>query len=71
MPAGNTTENLNAMAITELRILPPLAIARLGSSRTPLEAYELEPCDKAPLDFRKIVGRETLEVDENTGVITR
>ena len=30
------------MAIVELRILPPLAIGRLGSSKVPLEAFDLE-----------------------------
>ena len=29
------------MSILEIRILPPLAIARLGSSSEPLENYDL------------------------------
>jgi hypothetical protein len=55
--------------ITEIRILPPLAIARLGSSRIPLENYDLIPPEN-PLGFRKIAPAETLIVDENSGEIS-
>jgi hypothetical protein len=55
--------------ITELRILPPLAIGRLGSSPVPLENYDLEPPDN-PLGFRKIVPTETLIVDPKSGEIS-
>jgi hypothetical protein len=57
------------MAITEIRILPPLAIARLGDSETPVEAYDLEVPNNKPLGFRQIVPRETLRVDPRTGEI--
>jgi hypothetical protein len=61
------------MIIKELRILPALAFARLGSSDLPLDNYTLEveedPMD--PLDnYRRIKGAETLVVDETTGEIT-
>src|SRR5690349_9850679 len=57
------------MAILDLRILPPIAIGRLGSSETPLEAYCLDiPKDK-PLGFRTISPQETLVVDPVTGAI--
>jgi hypothetical protein len=59
------------MAISELRILPPFAIARLGYSPVPLEAYELKVDPAAPLDFRRLVPCETLEVDAATGAIAR
>jgi hypothetical protein len=59
------------MAIEELYILPPLAIARFGSSETPLEAFELEESEAEPLAFRKIVPKETLEVDRESGAISR
>ena len=36
--------------ILEIRILPPLAIGRLGSSSTPLENYTLEITN--PVDHR-------------------
>ena len=57
------------MPITELRILPPLAIARLGASPIPLAAYSLELPEGNPLDFRRIVPQETLEIDDKTGAV--
>jgi len=59
------------MAILELRLLPPLAIGRLGASNTPLEAFDLELNDEQPLDYRRIVPRPSFEVDAKTGAITR
>jgi hypothetical protein len=59
------------MAIFELRILPPLAIARLGASPNALEGYSLAVPENKPLDFRRIVPEETLEVDAASGAITR
>lgn len=59
------------MPILELRILPPLAVGRLGSSPHPLEAYDLVPDAQQPLGYRNICPRETLEVDEATGAIQR
>jgi hypothetical protein len=55
------------MSILEIRILPPLAVARLGSSAEPLENYELVVDE--PLGHRKIVPSETLKVDRATGAI--
>jgi hypothetical protein len=50
------------MRITNIRILPPLAIARLGSSPRPLANYDLElPSPVAP---HKIVPATTLDVDD-------
>jgi hypothetical protein len=57
------------MPILGLRILPPFAIGRFGSSPHPLEAFELKLRDGDPLGFRKIVPRETLKVDPDTGKI--
>lgn len=49
------------MSIKQIRILPPLAVARLGSSPEPLENYELEiPDAVAP---RKIVPSVSLSID--------
>jgi hypothetical protein len=56
------------MTILEIRILPPLAISRLGSSSEPLENYELVVDE--PLGHRKIVPAETLRVDPTTGEIS-
>jgi hypothetical protein len=55
------------MSILEIRILPPLAIARLGSSSEPLENYDLVVED--PLGHRTIRPCETLRVDRATGEI--
>jgi len=59
------------MSIIGLRILPPFAIGRFGSSQTPLEAFDLEVPQESPLDFRRIVGQETLVVDQESGAIIR
>ena len=58
------------MTIVELRILPPLAIGRLGSSPEPLVNYTLEGDPEHPLDFRKIRGLETFVVDPQTGEVS-
>jgi hypothetical protein len=57
------------MKIIELRILPPIAIGRLGSSPTPLSAFDLEVQKQKPLDFRSIVPKKTFEIDKETGQI--
>jgi len=59
------------MPILQLRILPPVAIGRLGSSPTPLEAFELRTSEANPLDYRSIVPRETLEIDPGSGAVAR
>lgn len=59
------------MSILELRILPALAVARLGASPTPLENYELVDDPSKPLGYRAIKASETLELDETTGEISR
>src|SRR5262249_40572132 len=55
------------MSIQDIRILPPLAIARLGSSSEPLENYDLVVED--PLGHRRIKPAETLRGDRATGEI--
>ncbi|KIC03344.1 hypothetical protein OA88_04075 [Flavobacterium sp. JRM] len=57
------------MKIIELRILPPIAIGRLGESNTPMEAYDLELSKEKPLDFREIIPKTTLTVDPVSGEI--
>jgi hypothetical protein len=49
------------VAIKNIRLLPPLAVARLGSSPEPLENYELEIEDT--VNPRAIVPAETLLLD--------
>lgn len=58
------------MSILELRILPPLAIARLGSSASPLENFTLR-IPEGGLGFREIEPAETLYVDDETGEIAK
>lgn len=58
------------MSIRELRILPPLAIGRLGSAPEPLDNFTMVDNDDHPLDYRRIVPQETLTVDPRTGEIS-
>jgi hypothetical protein len=55
--------------ITEIRVLPPLVIARLGSSKEPLENYNLELPHEG-VGYRKIVPAETLYIADD-GSISR
>lgn len=56
------------MTITELRILPTLAIGRLGASAHPLENYEFV-APPTPLGLPTIRPAETLYVNETDGSI--
>ncbi|SDE84932.1 hypothetical protein SAMN04487996_107180 [Dyadobacter soli] len=58
------------MKILALRILPPIAIGRLGESDKPMAAYDLELSKDKPLDFRKIVPEKSFNVHPSTGEIT-
>jgi hypothetical protein len=53
--------------IVELRILPPFAIARLGSSPDPMDNYQLVTAD--PIGPRQIQPAETLLVNSETGEV--
>ena len=53
--------------ILELRILPPLAIGRLGSSPEPMDNYALD--DSRPVGYRRLLPADTLHVDRATGRI--
>jgi hypothetical protein len=54
--------------IVELRILPPLALARLGSSPEPMDNYELEIVD--PIGARQIKPAETFTINRETGELS-
>ncbi|MGY1829105.1 hypothetical protein ACI8AA_01605 [Geodermatophilus sp. SYSU D01180] len=57
--------------IRELRVLPPLVIARLGAAPTPMDNYDVAVDPERPLGYRALRPAETLEVDEDTGEIAR
>jgi hypothetical protein len=57
--------------IRELRVLPPLAIARLGAARTPMDNYDVTVDPLRPLGYRILRPAETFEVDPNSGEIIR
>lgn len=57
------------MTIRALRILPPLAFARLGTADEPLDNYSMQENEENPLGYRRIVPERTLLVDEETGAI--
>src|SRR5437899_1927869 len=57
--------------IRELRLLPPLAIGRLGAASTPMDNYSVEVDASKPLAARRLVPAATFDVDERTGEITR
>ncbi len=57
--------------IEELRILPPLAIARFGSAPTPMDNYDVVVDPEQPLGYRTLRPAETLEVDVASGEIRR
>jgi hypothetical protein len=61
---------MKAETLQEIRLLPPLAIARLGSSPEPVNNYNLVIPDDQPLGYRRIESAPTLIVDRNTGRIT-
>lgn len=62
-----------AKQIQEIRIFPPIVIARFGSSPTPMENYDLQlPRDakgQPTADFREIVPAQTLVIDPDSGSI--
>ena len=57
------------MTIKALRILPPIAIGRLGSAAEPLVNYEIEGDPQHPLDLHRLKGATTFVVDSATGGI--
>lgn len=59
------------MAILELRILPPIAVGRLGGAADPMEAFDLVTPPDNPLGYRKIVPQPSFLVDATTGEIVK
>ncbi len=58
------------MKIREIRLLPPLAISRLGASPEPVNNYDVIVDPGEPLGFRRVVPQPTLVIDPHTGRIT-
>jgi hypothetical protein len=56
--------------IKELRILPPLAIGRFGSSNDPMDNYIVVANETSPPELRGFQPAETLIVNQETGEIT-
>jgi hypothetical protein len=56
--------------IRELRILPPLAIARFGAAPTPMDNYDAVVDPEQPLGYRALRPAQTLRVDVAGGEIT-
>ena len=59
------------MRILELRLLPTLAIGRLGGAPTPMDNYEAVVDPAHPLEHRQLIPAETFEVNTRTGEIVR
>lgn len=57
------------MPILDLRILPPVAIGRLGAAAEPLEAFDLVRDPERPLDYRCIVPCPSFKVDPASGEV--
>jgi hypothetical protein len=57
------------MIIRSLRILPPMAIGRLGSAKEPLDNYRLVPDPNKPLELPALQVDRTLMIDSQTGAI--
>ncbi len=59
------------MRILELRLLPTLAIGRLGGAPSPMDNYEAVVDPAHPLEHRQLIPAETFEVNTRTGEIMR
>lgn len=57
--------------ILGLRILPPIAFGRLGSSDAPMDNYSVQNDPNDPLGYRHLAGEETFLVDPASGNIVR
>ncbi len=57
------------MTIRGIRILPPLAIGRLGAAATPMDNYEVVKDQRKPLGYRHLRPAETFDVDISSGRI--
>ena len=56
--------------IRELRVLPPLAIGRLGSATEPMDNYTADTDPDQPLAPRRLRPASTFRIDPDSGAIT-
>ncbi|KOX17926.1 hypothetical protein ADK67_37525 [Saccharothrix sp. NRRL B-16348] len=56
--------------IRELRVLPPLAVGRLGSAAEPMDNYTAETDPDQPLAPRRLRPAPTFRIDPRSGAIT-
>src|SRR3954465_3141500 len=55
--------------LREIRLLPPLAIARLGASSSPMDNYDVGLPKPNELGWRELTPATTFRVDEVSGEI--
>jgi hypothetical protein len=60
---------MSSVDLQEIRILPPMAIARLGASASPLDNYDLHIPEPDRLGWRQVVPATTFRVDKTSGEI--
>jgi hypothetical protein len=57
--------------LVEIRLLPPMAIGRLGASDDPMDNYDVTVPDTKRLGWREVKPAQTLHVDVVSGEISR
>jgi hypothetical protein len=56
--------------LVEIRLMPPMAIARLGASDDPMDNYDVTVCDARRLGWRQVKPALTLHVNVASGEIS-
>ena len=60
---------MSTRTLQEIRILPPMAIARLGAAASPMDNYDFCLPKPNELDWRQLVPATTFRVDKTSGEI--
>ena len=60
---------MSTRMLQEIRILPPMAIARLGASSSPMDNYDLCLPQPNELGWRQLVAATTFRIDKTSGEI--
>jgi hypothetical protein len=61
---------MKSSVLKEIRLLPPMAIARLGAAAEPMDNFDVTVLDSASLGYRAVTPAPTLIVDQASGEIT-